>query len=84
MYGEDGMDTMKVPFLNAKHIAFLDANRHVIENEEMDEKLQNDHDVERKIQKHKKAVIYLLFMICLSHKLNFIYFSGQIVAKKAW
>lgn len=56
MYGEDGMDTMKVPFLNPKHIAFLDANRHVIENEEVDEKLQNDYEIERKIQKHKKSV----------------------------
>lgn len=57
MYGDDGMDTMRVPFLNQKHIAFLDANRHVIENEEVDEKLQNEYDAERLIQKHKKAVI---------------------------
>lgn len=56
MYGEDGMDTLKVPFLNSKNIAFLDANRHVIENEEVDEKLQNDYDAERRIQKHKKSV----------------------------
>lgn len=59
MYGEDGMDTMKVPFLNSKHIGFLDANRHVIENEEVDEKLQNDYEAERMVQKHKKAVICL-------------------------
>lgn len=56
MYGEDGMDTLKMPFLNSKHIAFLDANRHVIEDEEVDEKLQNDYDIERQILKHKKSV----------------------------
>lgn len=62
MYGEDGMDTLKVPFLNSKHVAFLNANRHVIDQKEVDKKLRNDDDVERKIQKHKKTVIFVYYI----------------------
>lgn len=81
MYGEDGMDTMKVPFLNSKHMAFLDANRHVIEDEEVDEKLQNDYDVERKIQKHKKAVT---FSRKFRQFLSFNFFFSMFLQIKSW
>lgn len=63
MYGEDGMDIAKAPFLNSEHIGFFDANVAAIVNDDIYEKLKNDEEDDQRILKHKKSVIFSMLLI---------------------
>lgn len=56
MYGEDGLDIAKAPFLNAKQLAFLDDNASNIVSAELLAQLQNDETVNEAMLRHKKSL----------------------------
>lgn len=56
MYGEDGLDIAKAPFLKPEHLSFLDDNASVITNKEIVAKLQNDEADNEAILAQKKKV----------------------------
>lgn len=56
MYGEDGLDIAKAPFLKPQHMAFLDANAKVMVNEQLLTQLQNDEAINEQMLQHKKRI----------------------------
>lgn len=56
MYGEDGLDIAKAPFLRPAHLSFLDDNAKVIINDELLQNLQNDDEINEKMLHYKKKV----------------------------
>lgn len=56
MYGEDGMDIAKAPFISPKRLEFLDNNASIIINDDLINSLQNDAIIDEQIHAHKKSV----------------------------
>lgn len=56
MYGEDGMDIGKAPFLKPEHVSFLDDNAANIVNAELLAELRNDDEINEKMLDHKKRL----------------------------
>jgi DNA-directed RNA polymerase I subunit RPA1 len=56
MYGEDGMDILKSPFLKLKQMPFLVENLNVIKDDDIVARLQNEPDIDENLRKHIKKI----------------------------
>lgn len=56
MYGEDGMDIAKAPFLKAQHVSFLDDNAATIVNADLLADLRNDEEINEQMLTYKKRL----------------------------